>query len=838
MRAHAREGERRWACAACLQHPIFFLLPTHPAFFFFFIIITGPPALASALADLVAFLAVIDRFYDAIGGLIGYQAACLRLVVVQREGGRGEPASLPPARLHRPPGLDLSDASPQGRAAVRAAAAAGLAAGPALAEILPLGGAGDRLGLVCPTSGDPLPAALLPFAGRTLLDGVIRDLQAREYLRWRVMGGAAAPGGGWAPGAGSPPPPPSSTPAPPPPPTPVVVMTSDAKGNHARVEAALATAAWYGRGRESFLLVRQPLVPLVALPSGRWLLGRPLAPEARPGGHGALWKLMADGGAFEWLASRGRTAALVRQISNPLAGTDATLLALAGAGVARGGGFGFVACPRRPGAAEGVVALRETVDPASRTRAFGVTNVEYTEFGRGGGEVAGAQTSSPAPASPALPANTNVLFVGLAAAQAALASNPRSATLPGLVFNASKAVTFTDAAAPAGAGATTARAGRLECTMQALADHLPCPAGAVLSSSAPADLGTDPAGAAALAASLPTFAVHAARRQVTSSAKRAAAPGADLTDPAACAQTPEGAHADATANGVALLRACGVAVPASASRPGSAGTAGGVAFHWHPALGPLWEVVAQKVRGGSVGAGSELVLDLAEAALTDVRVSGSLLISADAPLGHWEAGAQHGGGGSSDPHHAPTASTPRLAYSPRAGRVRLSGVSVANAGVDWAHPASQPWSRRLVRREAAAIILRGQSEFEAAGCVLAGDLVFEVPPGYRLTVTADPSAPCGLRRTLTRLPRSPCGGRAPTWEWAARWGEGGAVRMEMEEGGGGRACSSGGGGTQPPLHAAAAAAFLHECAGELGPLPPILDPAQGPVQLAPGDWVI
>jgi hypothetical protein len=239
-----------------------------------------------------------------------------------------------------------------------------------------------------------------------------------------------------------------------------------------------------------------------------------------------------------------------------------------------------------------------------------------------------------------------------------------------------------------------------------------------------------------------------------------------------------------------------------------------------------------------VGAGSELVLDLAEAALTDVRVSGSLLISADAPLGHWEAGAQHGGGSSSDPHHAPTASTPRLAYSPRAGRVRLSGVSVANAGVDWAHPASQPWSRRLVRREAAAIILRGQSEFEAAGCVLAGDLVFEVPPGYRLTVTADPSAPCGLRRTLTRLPRSPCGGRAPTWEWAARWGEGGAVRLEMEEGGGGRACSSGGGGTQPPLHAAAAAAFLHECAGELGPLPPILDPAQGPVQLAPGDWVI
>ena len=34
-----------------------------------------------------------------------------------------------------------------------------------------------------------LPAALLPYAGRSLLEGIVRDLQAREYLHWRAFGG-------------------------------------------------------------------------------------------------------------------------------------------------------------------------------------------------------------------------------------------------------------------------------------------------------------------------------------------------------------------------------------------------------------------------------------------------------------------------------------------------------------------------------------------------------------------------------------------------------------------------------------------------------------------------
>jgi hypothetical protein len=48
---------------------------------------------------------------------------------------------------------------------------------PDLGEIYPLGGSADRLDLVDPNTGECLPAAMLPFCGRTLLEGLIRDLQ-------------------------------------------------------------------------------------------------------------------------------------------------------------------------------------------------------------------------------------------------------------------------------------------------------------------------------------------------------------------------------------------------------------------------------------------------------------------------------------------------------------------------------------------------------------------------------------------------------------------------------------------------------------------------------------
>lgn len=42
-------------------------------------------------------------------------------------------------------------------------------------------GAGDRLGLIDESSGDSVPTAMLPYCGRTLLEGLVRDLQVHTH---------------------------------------------------------------------------------------------------------------------------------------------------------------------------------------------------------------------------------------------------------------------------------------------------------------------------------------------------------------------------------------------------------------------------------------------------------------------------------------------------------------------------------------------------------------------------------------------------------------------------------------------------------------------------------
>ena len=59
------------------------------------------------------------------------------------------------------------------------------------------------------------------------------------------------------------------------------------------------------------------MVPVVGAEGGRWPLAGALAPMLKPGGHGAIWKLMLDEGVFAWLAAHRREGALVRQIRWP-----------------------------------------------------------------------------------------------------------------------------------------------------------------------------------------------------------------------------------------------------------------------------------------------------------------------------------------------------------------------------------------------------------------------------------------------------------------------------------------------------------------------------------------
>ena len=595
--------------------------------------------------------------------------------------------------FHVPVGPDLVE----NPAFAAVSAAAGLHATSLLGELYPVGGAGDRLGLLDEATGEPLPAALLPYNGHTLLECLLRDLAAREYLHFRLTGIQVT--------------------------TPVVIMTSAAKGNHGHVLALCERKNWFSRGANNFRIFQQPLVPVLKADThGTWLLSAPGLPVLKPGGHGTVWKLAQDTGALDWLASRGVRSLLVRQISNPLAATDNTLLALAGIGTTGSKAFGFVSCARSPGAAEGVNVLleRRVVDKTTGASAYEyhVSAMEYTEFGRLGIPDVACERSGNA-----FPANTNVMFVSLDAVNVALGSGAEGA-LPGMLMNLSKPTEAWGEAAPV-------RAGRLECSMQNLVDCLPAHR-------------ADERLAPAQWRDLETFVVYTDRRRVTSSAKRRRRSESDIR----LAQTPEGSCLDYLRNAADMLALGNVSAPAVASNDEYVRNGGrpGFLFRCHPALGPLWHVTAQKVRSSVLQAGSELELELAEVDVAQLDLDGSLIIKAMHPLGVASGATQNN----------------MLVYDSIAcGRARLHRVAVRNRGVEWDSPASQRfWSGDVPRRECVTIVIHGDGEFDAQGVALSGAHVFEVPHGHILKLRPSSSA-----EAFTAVLSPKAVPSQPTWMW-------------------------------------------------------------------------
>eukprot|EP00798_Chlamydomonas_sp_ICE-L_P025555 gene25555-11203_t len=611
-------------------------------------------SLPMQLDKLASILQRVESFYDGIGGIVGYHAKSLQLIAASSEPGgfsdypteqqKGE------SKLHVPKAVDLT--GEQGMERAQQAVAQGIRAMPYMAEVYPVGGAGDRLGLCCDVTGECLPAAMLKYCGRTMLEGLIRDLQGREFLYYKLTGTQLT--------------------------TPVAIMTSDAKGNHSHIQSLLDEMDWFGRGKDSFKLFRQPLVPVISVEDGRWLLADPLKPMLKPGGHGAIWKLMLDEGVFDWLGDKhSRRAALVRQISNPMAGSDSTLLALAGCGDTRGASFGFMSCDRHVGAAEGMNVLQESKRWTAEgwKYDYGVSNIEYTEFERLGitdQAVDGCSSTS------CFPANTNVLYVGLSAAEAvvkeAVATSCSEKLMPGLIFNLKKMVNYLD---PLSGVESKVRAGRMECTMQNMADYL------VDSYDTPLDLESEAGD------SLSTFLVYNSRQKVTSSAKKKREPGVTKI-----AQTPDGSFYDLQRNALSVLDQCGMSpLPDLGSVEEYLQRGPGGVFLFHPALGPLWNVIAQKIEGGSMAQGSELVLEVAEIQMKNVQLSGSLRVHANNLIGHSSARASFRGETSAHataswegiengaPHHLDGAHTNFRGET--SAHAKLAGESSARTTASW-----------------------------------------------------------------------------------------------------------------------------------------------------------
>ena len=134
---------------------------------------------AKKIIPLLDQLMEVERFYTSIGGLIGYHARMVELLEAQ------EGSELPSkVRYVSPEGFSIAEETEE----VRKSVFEGIRTMPLLAEMYPLGGAADRLRLYNEKTGAPLPAARLPMMGKTVLEGLIADLQSREYLHYKLFG--------------------------------------------------------------------------------------------------------------------------------------------------------------------------------------------------------------------------------------------------------------------------------------------------------------------------------------------------------------------------------------------------------------------------------------------------------------------------------------------------------------------------------------------------------------------------------------------------------------------------------------------------------------------------
>lgn len=362
---------------------------------------------AKGLELLIDELLLIEKFYREIGGIIGYHISCLSLL---KQKSAREKRGI----YHRPKAKDISKCTP----AVSKHIVSALRNLPLLAEMYPVGGAADRLSLRDEETGAFQIAATLEFAEKSLLERLIEDLQAREYLYWKLFGEQIT--------------------------VPVALMSSQEKNGTAHLKKMLEEKNWFGRSKESFFLFSQPLVPSLS-PEGDWCKIGANELLLKPGGHGVIWKLARESGVLDWLKKQGKTKALMRQINNLVAGVDFGLLAFLGVGFSENKDFGFAACPREKGTSEGVNVVIET------NEGYCLTNIEYCDFEH-------FQVNDDD-----LLANTNLLFVDLTTVEDLLEKCP----IPGMLVNAKK-VKYRD------------RLGmnhekemlRLESTMQNVADAL------------------------------------------------------------------------------------------------------------------------------------------------------------------------------------------------------------------------------------------------------------------------------------------------------------------------------------------------------------------------------
>jgi hypothetical protein len=589
---------------------------------------------------------------------------------------------------YRPSGIDISTDLEAQRTAVRWA----IERLPLLAHICPIGGAGDRLNLVDETTGEPLPVAFLQFGGHSLLEGIVRDLQGIEFLYWKICNKQLI--------------------------IPLALMTSEEKDNDRHIKNLCEKLAYFNRKKENFRQFLQPLVPVIT-EDGDFALSSSLNLILKPGGHGVLWRLALENNIFGWFESLGKKKLLIRQINNPVAATDVGIWSLVGLGEQHKKVFGFLSCDRLIGASEGMLAVKETTE--NDKFSYCLTNIEYTDFASKG--LTDTPKSEGSPYS-IFPANTNILFADIATISETIYRDP----VPGMIINMKSKFQHIDQ----NGNLKESHGGRLESMMQNIADSIVDVSSVKLNHQ--------------MLRQLHSFIVYEQRTKVISVTKNQFTPEKSINE------TPEGCFYDQMCNANELLsKHCSMILPSVQTPDDFMQQGPNCIVRYHPALGPLYQVISQKLRGGTITAASELLLEIAELNIENLTLNGSLQIVAKDLLGHKD---QDG----------------TICYSEQNGKCQLINVTVLNRGID-RKADNNYWKNEITRHEQLEIILHGNAEFYAADVVLKGGITFEVPHGQRLEVTMHEGKILHQKTEIS----------TPTWQWDCKFDEHNIIKMILKK---------------------------------------------------------
>jgi len=445
--------------------------------------------------------------------------------------------------------------------------------------------------------------------------------------------------------------------------TPIALMCSNENNNFSYINLLLKRNNYFERPRDSFFLMVQPSVPVIK-EDGTWVTNEPGKLLLKPSGHGALWKLAKDKKLFEWFFERQIKKILIRQINNPIAGVDFGLLAFTGYGLLNDSNFGFASCPRQVCSAEGMNVL---IQKRQKNHFESViSNIEYCEFEKFGIEDKPIENNSQ---YSKFSSNTNLLLVDLKAVQEKVDQNP----YPGMLINF-KPLKISQGKSVIG--------GRLESTMQNIADSF-------------VEVTNNPIKPPYKLSK--TFVSYNGRLKTISTTKRAY----DFSE--TYLETPEKCFYDFINNAYDLLNNyCFMKTPKVEPFEQFVTNLPPFFFSYHPALGPIYSVIAQKLKNGILHDNSELVIDIANFFCESLQLDGSL----------------------------------RVFSKDLSAKCFLKNVSVKNAGVNFAS-LKNFWKGGLGHLEKCDIYLGENSTLIAEDLTIASCQKIVVPDNKTIELTSD-----------------------------------------------------------------------------------------------------